>query len=297
MPDLITHLTFSYIICKSLKKKLSISFVLLGGVLPDLFTAIEIILVDILKSKYIEDIQILTMLGHSFFVGLLISLIIGLFFKPEKKYIISLFLGYSFHLLIDLLQNNWSNGIPVFYPFYFKPFSLNLFTYGVEFRYSFSFILLLFLFFMIFNEKETLILNFKIKKIFLSVGLILFLIILNFSLLNKSIESNIGFVDLKYHPKKYHNKIIQMNMIRLTSVNPVMVKFRGHNLLLKKVNIKLSKRRAYDLKGIFDYNNKSVRVSKIIPFIPFFKVYISGIGLIVLMFYFILRVKIRENGH
>lgn len=297
MPDLITHLTFSYIIYKSLKKKLSISFILLGGVLPDFFNAIEIILVNILKSKNIEDIKILTVVGHSFFAGLIISLIIGLFFKPEKKYIISLFLGYSLHLLIDLLQNNWSNGFPIFYPFYFKPLSFNLFTYGVEFRYSLSFIFLLFLFFMIFNEKETLVLNFKIKKIFLSVGLILFLIILNFSLLNKSIESNLCFVDLKYHPKKYHNKIIQMNMVRLTSVNPAMVKFRGHHLLLKKVNIKLNKRLVYDLKGIFDYKNKSVRVSKIIPFVPFMKVYISGIGLIVLIFYFILRVKIRENDH
>ncbi len=293
MPDLFTHMALNHIIYKLLKKRLSISFILLGGVIPDFFIAFEKILINILGITNTGYIIALKEFGHSFFTGLIIALIIGLLFKQEKKYILSLFLGYSLHILLDLTQNIWGGGYLIFYPFYFKLFAFNLFTYGKEFKYIFSLFFLIYLILAAFREKEKLILIPGIKRILISSGLILFLIIVDLAFLNKVINSNANSIDLQFHPKRYHNKLIRIKKIRLTGINPIKVKFMGHNLLLKNIKKEINKKNTYSIEGVFNYKNKNVRVTKIISLYPYIKDYFSGTALIVLLLFLIFRVKYK----
>ena len=110
MPDLITHLTFSLVTKKLLKAKLSLFCILLGGVFPDLFQAIFILFVNILKIENIEIMHILTKPSHSIFAALLLAGIISFYFKPAKLSFISFLTGYLLHIFLDLFQYNWGNG-------------------------------------------------------------------------------------------------------------------------------------------------------------------------------------------
>lgn len=295
MPDLITHTSFNYIIYKLFKNKLVLSLFLLGAILPDIPCALSILFTDFFKIfNSNEYIIAYTTISHSLFVGMVLSILIGNLIKPEKNSILSIFTGYTLHLFLDFLQNNWGYGNLLFYPFSFKLFSLKLFTFGVEYKYIYC-IFLLFIFIYIFlkEKKEILYFNFTFKKILLSITLFLVIVVLDINFINKTIKSNCYSIDLRFHPEKYHNKTILMNKIRLINTNPVMTEYRNQKMLLKNVKYIVNKQKAYYIEGIYNHKEKSVKVIKMIEVTPHIKAYISGFGLFLFILYFLLKVKIK----
>jgi membrane-bound metal-dependent hydrolase YbcI (DUF457 family) len=118
----IGHTAISYIAGKTIKK-LSIPFLIIGGVLPD----IDFVFVF---ASYFNQIHRLW--THNLAFGLVACFLLLLFkFQNKPVKILSLAIGILLHLLIDsMLDSNPSNGIGVaiFYPisnYYFSPINLS----------------------------------------------------------------------------------------------------------------------------------------------------------------------------
>ncbi len=137
MPDLITHISFNYLIYQFVRKYFYLTLFLFGAVAVDILVGLQMFLIDGLKMKQGEEIFTLNAFSHSIFGGFMVALIIGNLFYQRRKAIASIFMGYLLHLLLDFLQTNWGKGNLIFYPFSFQTYTLDLFTYGVDYRYIF----------------------------------------------------------------------------------------------------------------------------------------------------------------
>lgn len=296
MPDLITHTSFNYLIYKLIKKKIPLSLFLFGAILPDLFSALFIILIDFFKLFHIlEDILIYIVPSHSIFSALLYSIIFGLIFKDKKAGISAIFIGYILHLFLDLLQNNWGYGNLLLYPFYIKPLSLDLFTLGIEYRYIYLIIPFIIIVFMFLKEqkKDILTISLKIKSLLLPIVILLLMLCINFLSTDKIIKSNIYSINFRYNPASYNNKILTISKIRPIKTDPPMIKYRRTKLKLFKIPYKLNKNYAYSLKGIYNHKDKSLEVIKIYQFIPHIKAYLSISGLFLFILFLLLKVKLK----
>jgi|GEM_PF-5821788 len=298
MPDLITHISFNYIIYKIVKKRLSLFLILFGAILPDLFSAMAILLSDLFKLyDRIEQIIAYMVPSHSIFIAGLLSVAIGIVIKPSRMSIPSLFSGYLLHLFLDLLQDNYGGGILLFYPFFFRTYSLKLFTYGVGFKYIYTIIPIAIFSLFIFREKgkETILFNPKFTRITLSLLLLISAVGINIIFFNKTVKSNTYFINFRFDPAKYHNTQITINKHRPIKTDPVMIRFRRHLLTLKNVKIKVYKDKWYYIKGIYDHRERSLHVIKMIDRPPYMKAIISGVGLLMFMFFLIFKIKIRKE--
>jgi len=92
---------------------LSLLFVLIGALLPDVID----------KSLYLFGfINTGRFIGHTLFLGILVSLIVHLIFR-KKIVSLSLLFGYWFHLLEDA-----TNFVPWFFPF--VNYNFSAYTFG-----------------------------------------------------------------------------------------------------------------------------------------------------------------------
>lgn len=121
MPDLLTHILFILIVCElaNLKKK---SLLLIGAILPDIITKIFLFGFIVNLPKEVVDALILF---HSILPMLLLSVLIGLFFKDlfYAAYMISA--GALSHLLLDILNAHIYAGTKLLFPFSWDVYRIN----------------------------------------------------------------------------------------------------------------------------------------------------------------------------
>lgn len=122
MPDWMSHILVGLILAElfSIRKK---SLVLLGALLPDLVPRLGLLFFYLgFKSHF--------SLGafHYPVVCILATVPIALLFKYNRTYtIISLNIGVLSHFIIDITQRHFKAGMPIFFPFSTKLYTLNWF--------------------------------------------------------------------------------------------------------------------------------------------------------------------------
>ncbi len=292
MPDLITHISVNYLISKTLKKYIILTLFLFGAIYPDLFVGLQFLLIDILKIRPIEPVIACCVTAHSIFFLLLSAVALSLLFKHKTKAFISLFIGMLLHIFLDFFQRNFGGGNIILFPLNFRQYYYELFIYGVTFKFVYVIIPLIILFYIIKKENDTLIFDLKIKYIIAS--LLIYLILAATIIINipNIIRGNIFFLDLKYHPEKFHNKQVEVCKQKIIKSNPPTVFFRGKSIILKGTSLKLKKNEYVYVRGIYNNKNKSIKVLEIYKFKKAYKLYISGIGILLLMLFIIFKVKL-----
>ncbi len=290
MPDLITHLSFNYIIYKFLKKYFYITIFLFGAIYPDLFVASQLILIDFLKFSPVEKIIAFFVSSHSIFFVFISAIGFALFFRDFLKAFFSFFIGAFLHLFLDFFQYNFGNGNILLFPFSYKTFYYPLFIYGVSFKYYYVLIPFLILIIFTMKEKETLYLIIDLKRVIISVSIFFVLFLIIFYNINNIIKSNIFYLNLRYNPQKYNNKIVELCKVKIINDSPVEVYFRGRVIKLINVGMKLQKGDRIYLKGIYSLNKEEIKVITLYKTLPL-KMYISFIGIIFFIYFSYKRVN------
>ncbi len=291
MPDLITHISFNYIVQKFIKKYSFLTLFLFGAIYPDLFVALQYFLIDFLKLRPIEPIIACCVTSHSIFFIFLSALALSIYFPRKIKAFFSLFTGMLLHLLLDFFQRNFGGGNILLFPFNFNQYYKELFIYGVTFKYIYIIVPLLILFYIVKSEKETLIIKFNLKKIIFSAVIFIILGLTVIVNINNIIHGNIFYLDLKYHPDRFDGKQIELCKKKIIKSDPPMVYFRGRNIKLKNVKVKLSNSDKVYVRGIFNNKESSVNVLEIYRFGASYKFYISGIGILIFLIFVAFKVK------
>ena len=130
MPDLMTHLTSSYLLKRLLAGKRNIVPFLLGATLPDMIAYIPLVASGLLPLEYLPVwTNALTYLFFPFhgIVGFtLLSWMLALLFQTElrKGIFWNLELGGLVHVLMDLLQSQHGQSGYLLFPFSGKSFGL-----------------------------------------------------------------------------------------------------------------------------------------------------------------------------
>lgn len=297
MPDLITHLSVNYILLRFWKKHFILSLVMLGAVLPDLVVAWQIGLVDFIRIRSIEEVYALNAFSHTIAGGVLLSLILGVYFRPRGKAVFSLMTGYLLHLGLDLFQKNWGRGNLLFYPFSFTPISIDLFTYGIEFKILYILPPLAVFLFILFSEKEKIYMGYSRRDILTSLACLAVLAgIIAFSF-PRVLKSDYFFLNFKHHPGQYDDKMILMNMVPVKARFWPCVDFRKQVLTLRGVRLPDgSDRLRYRIKGIYRHGEKAVDVTEMIGVRPAVKQLISGAGLLLFLLFLLFRTRIILPG-
>ena len=120
MPDLITHLSVSYLFNKPLKAIRYSTLFYCGAVLPDLATrAVSI-------PYHPAEFAVYPL--HTPLGVVLLCLLLSFFFaEAERKQVfISLIAGSSLHLFLDLFQKHMQPGYTLLFPFSWKAFEFGL---------------------------------------------------------------------------------------------------------------------------------------------------------------------------
>lgn len=120
MPDLITHLSFSYFINKPFRILRNSTLFYCGAVLPDLAT--RVFSIPYHPAEYALG-PLHTPLGI-----VLLCLLLSFFFaEAERKQVfVSLIAGSSLHLFLDLFQKHMQPGYRLLFPFSWKTFEFGL---------------------------------------------------------------------------------------------------------------------------------------------------------------------------
>ncbi|MDD5065600.1 MAG: hypothetical protein PHF84_01005 [bacterium] len=293
MPDLITHMSINYLLGRSFRRHFSLTLFLLGAVLTDVIVAAQITLIDFFHFKDIEYLYSIGVFPHTLFGAVTISIILGIYFVPRVRSIFSLFSGYLLHLLVDLFQFNFGNGNLLFYPFGFRTYTLDCFIYGVDYRLIYVVIPLFLFLYILFKEKERLDLEYSRKAAVVSVSgcLLLFLAALYFS--PRVLMSDYYFLKFRFHPEIYDNKVIKIDMGNIRDQKDLIVLFRHHKLTLRKVKMKPEPGYRYKIVGIYRHREGSLEVLRLYKVYPYAKLLISGAGILLFMFFILVKVKIR----
>lgn len=122
MPDLLTHTLFVYPLKNKYRR--GISIILLGAVLPDLFSRIPGIIIP--NQTLINWAQ---QALHTPVALIFLCLLLSFFFpeKIRKSIFLFLALGVFSHLFLDLFQKTLTYGYFWFFPFSFISFNIPLF--------------------------------------------------------------------------------------------------------------------------------------------------------------------------
>ena len=220
------------------------------------------------------------------------SISIGIFFQPIFKAIATIFLGSLLHLFLDFFQNSWDSGNLIFYPISFKTFSLKLFTFGIDFKYIYVLFFLFIISIIFFQKKENLNIYFSLKKIIISFLSLVVLILIMIGFYKNTLYSDYGFLNLRFHPKEYDKKIIELNIIPLTQRIPPKVYFRHQSLLLLNFT-PAPKFNNYDIQGIYDYSKKTINVLAYHGRNRVPKIIISTLGLLIFLLYMVFKIKYK----
>lgn len=121
MPEWIAHLIIGFIIADLISEKKSL--VMIGAILPDLLSKLNLILRNFLDP---QTIALSIGYAHTPFACLLFSISFLPFFEEKKtKILLLLSLGWISHFILDLIQGPF--GYSLLWPFSFQELGLKLF--------------------------------------------------------------------------------------------------------------------------------------------------------------------------
>ena len=130
MPDLMTHLTSSYLLKRLLAGKHNIVPFLVGATLPDMIAYIPLVVSGFLPLKsmplWVKAFPLFFLPFHGIVGFTLLSWMLALLFRAELRrgIFLNLELGGLVHLSMDLLQRQHTQSGYLLFPFSSKSFGL-----------------------------------------------------------------------------------------------------------------------------------------------------------------------------
>lgn len=126
MPNTLAHIVLNGSISRSLIKGSDILWIYLGCIIPDIPWIIRKIIEFLIPSMNGYTLQSYSIVQSSLIFSLILSLSFALISGSTKKTFIILSLGSLLHLLFDMLQMKWANGV-----LFFAPFNWEILNYGM----------------------------------------------------------------------------------------------------------------------------------------------------------------------
>lgn len=125
MPNTLAHIAVNSISTKIIIRKSELLWIYIGCIIPDFPWIIRKILSFFLPVINGYDLQVYAIIQSSLIFSIMLSLAFALISQSKSRTFIILVLGSLLHLLLDLVQIKWANGVILF-----APFSWQLSNYG-----------------------------------------------------------------------------------------------------------------------------------------------------------------------
>lgn len=117
MPNTLAHLGINGLITRGLIKDADLKWVYLGAVIPDLPWILQRIVIKIIPTIDLYDLRLYCVAQASLFISLILCTAFASFSNSPARCFNILSIGTVLHLILDLLQTKWANGVNIFAPF------------------------------------------------------------------------------------------------------------------------------------------------------------------------------------
>jgi hypothetical protein len=284
MPDWVIHIGASYLLCRSIDKE-DVSLALIGAVLPDLISRFEVVLIDIFHLYIFDDYSFSSF--HTPFMLAFLCTAIALFTVRVKRSFAVLF-GFSMlHLFLDMLEVKVpAFGAFLFFPFYIRPFSFNLFEFkGIGYLLTYSLFLLILLT-ALKKRRRIPKIRWTIKNLKWALPIILFTLTFPFKAALIFRDNNAGDIHFLINPQNWDGKKVNLHVSRVISSDPVVVEENKHQFEI----VTDRKFREGDWVSVYGTYNKGKITPEIIirEMGTYQKSFLSGMGLLFLIGFFLL---------
>lgn len=125
MPNTLAHIAVNSISTKIIIPKSELLWIYIGCIIPDFPWIIRKVVSFLLPSINGYDLQAYAIIQSSLIFSIILSLAFALISQSKSRTFIILALGSLIHLLFDLIQIKWANGVILL-----APFSWQLSNYG-----------------------------------------------------------------------------------------------------------------------------------------------------------------------
>ena len=127
MPNTLAHIGVNGFLTRSVLKKSDLFWIYFGTIIPDIPWILQRALGTFFPSINGFDLRLYVIVQASLFFSLILSVALSLLTTNTKKTFLILAIGSLLHLLLDLLQIKWANGVHLFAPFSWKLLNFGLF--------------------------------------------------------------------------------------------------------------------------------------------------------------------------
>ncbi len=220
MPDWITHLGGGYLLYRPISRK-DIRVLLLGTILPDVFSRVPALLDDVFHLPLPQYYQFGAL--HTPFMLLLLAAFIALFSTDFFRCLGLILGGGIFHILLDMTQTKFAGfGQLLFYPLSYKTYQLNLFSYkgwGYYLMVAAFFVLLL----SYVNKPRINPVTFRLQRIGWAVPLLSLILLLPYVTWKQFWQHNVGYIVFRYYPERFENQEVALHFSRVVSTKPLII--------------------------------------------------------------------------
>ena len=127
MPNTLAHIAVNSISTKIIIRNSELLWIYIGCIIPDIPWIIRKLVTFILPSMNGYDLQAYAIIQSSLLFSIIMSLDFALISTSKKRTFLILALGSLLHLIFDLLQIKWANGVILFAPFSWEMINFGLF--------------------------------------------------------------------------------------------------------------------------------------------------------------------------
>lgn len=127
MPNTLAHIAVNSISTKIIIRNSELLWIYIGCIIPDIPWIIRKLVTFILPSINGYDLQAYAIIQSSLLFSIIMSLAFALISTSKKRTFLILALGSLLHLIFDLLQIKWANGVILFAPFSWEMINFGLF--------------------------------------------------------------------------------------------------------------------------------------------------------------------------
>lgn len=259
MPNTLAHIAINSISTKILIRNSELLWIYIGCIIPDVPWIIIKIISFILPQINGYDLQVYAIIQSSLLFSIILSISFSLLAKYKVRIFAILLLGSIVHLLLDLIQIKWANGVILF-----APFSWELINYGffwpeniINYIITFSGLL-----YFILNWKKAKIekLEFSLKSKFSLISIVLFITYLITPLLffQEVYNNDNHFVKTLKNIDDREGKYVELDRKPVffnDSTNSHRIQSFNHDLIeLSEINNIESTR--ISIRGYFETNNR-----------------------------------------
>ncbi len=293
MPNTLAHIALNGPASRFLYKRADILWIYLGCIIPDIAWILRKIIEFLIPSINAYNLQIYSIVQSTLFFSLLLSFGFALVSNSTKKPFIILILGSILHLLFDMLQIKWANGVLLF-----APLNWEIINYGIfwpESIITYIFTIFGFIYYLIHCKeikqvKLPLTIN-KKKLIGVLIILVLYLVLPIFFITDSKSADN-HFVNTLENVAKRAGKYIEMDrkgVLFNEKTNSFWIKsFDESYIELSNINSISSNR--LSIKGTFLTNNL-IKVYEYHENIELFRDGASYIGLLLIIIAWVISFK------